>query len=219
MTYFFKWKLNERDTSSFWRLLWCWDEICHGISPWQRNIWLSGVSLFSDLDFFEDNKVTQEQKCQLSSVLSILLLQYSFGPQGHRGVLLSPWLSWRSLQPTGSYCDWISDCLWWAGYSWRWTLHYGNLTSNARQKDERKSKRKEEDLPPHTLSSAVCPSGVGLEGTAIETCTSCTHNEWPGFRMGCHDKDAGTRCYADTSFSGHVCTLFHCLDLLGWCSK
>ena len=50
------------------------------------------------------------------------------------------------------------------------------------------------------LSSAVCPSRVVLEGTAIETCTSCTHDEWQGLRMGCHGKDAGTRCYADTSF-------------------
>lgn len=49
---------------------------------------------------------------------------------------------------------------------------------------------------PH--SSAVCPSGFGLEATAVETCISCNHDEWSVLRMGCHDKNAGTR-YADTS--------------------
>lgn len=66
----------------------------------------------------------------------------------------------------------------------------------------------------HT-SSVVCPSGVVLEGIAIETCTSCTHDEQPRLRMGCHDEALARVIMQTPLFSGHVCTLFNCLVLLG----
>lgn len=122
----------------------------------------------------------------------------------------------KVLQPTASYCDWISGYPWWVGYSWRWTLHYGNSMRNQRQKDEKKkSEEGEWWCVVSTLSSAVCPSRVALKGTAIETCTSCTRDEWPGLRMGCHDKDAGTRFYADTSFL-RACLHIISLPGLAW---
>ena len=66
-----------------------------------------------------------------------------------------------------------------------------------------------------SLLSSLCPTGVRLKGTAIETCTSCTRDEWPGLRMGCHDKEAGTRCYADTSFL-RACLHIISLPGLAW---
>lgn len=34
------------------------------------------------------------------------------------------------------------------------------------------------------------------EGLVVETCTSCTHDELPGLRLCCPDRDAGMRCHA-----------------------
>lgn len=73
-----------------------------------------------------------------SSLLCNLLLQFCCGFSVHMGVSLSPWWPLLSLQPTASYCDWISGYPWWVGYSWRWTLHYGNTICKQRQRDKKK---------------------------------------------------------------------------------
>lgn len=101
---------------------------------------------------------------------------------------------------------------------WWGTLCYGN--SPEAERDEEVGERGDwwAFFSP-TLPSLSCPSGVGLRGTAPATCTSCTvMNGWgsEGVAM------TGTlaRAVMQTPlFSGHVCTLFHCLLLLGWCLR
>lgn len=73
--------------------------------------------------------------------------------------------------------------------------------------------RREEGCPPPF--TAVCLSRVVLQGTATETCTSCIHDEWQGLWMGCHDRDAGTRCYADMPFL-RPCLHIFLLPGLAW---
>lgn len=104
-----------------------------------------------------------------------------------------------------------SHCPWWHSWSWRWAPHYGNSMRNTQRWDE----KLEEGgwcVFILSLSSAVWgPSRVTLEGTAIETCTSCTQDEWPELMMGCHDKEGATRCYADTFLRACL----HVFSLLG----
>lgn len=155
----------------------------------------------------------QDLWCQLSSSLGNLLLQFCLSFVSARiGVSSSPWLPLPSFQLTATYYDCISNCPWWVDYSLMSTIHYGNDMSNQTQKMRISWRKEENDVFP--LSSAVCLSRVALEGTAIETCTSCTHDEWKELRVGCHDKDAGTRCYADTSF---LRTCLHSISLPGFC--
>lgn len=127
-------------------------------------------------------------------------------------ISLSPWfpptnwcrLLWLSLD------KWLSLMIWWR------TPHYGNSLSHQRQKERRGGGKSRRMMGFFPLSS---PSHVPVEsdsGTAMATCTSCTVMNGLGSGGVAMTGSLARAAMQMPLFSGHVCTLFHRLVLLGW---
>lgn len=174
------------------------------------------VSAFFSVPFLSSSKTTRHRTSSVSFPLSCLTCCSSIG------VMAAEEFPCLHGCPglVCSYCDWISDCPWWIGYSRRWTLHYGNFMSNRRQKDEKRSGRKEEDVVFFSLSpQQPVPAEWDLREQPQRRVPAAPTMNVRGSGWVAMTRTLARVVMQTPLFSGHVCTIFHCLSLLGCCSE